>query len=324
MVVDVEQVDRLEVFAGGAWETYPPDPAFFEPLAVVTDRAVLVEWTARLATVRVADGVVVPALPGLSLVFLDADGDPIARVDLVTAQWVRSGPCDGLLAEAVPARLLEQFGATGRFGPARAAVDQRGALEPATELGRRLTEGFERAWPDVRPPGDELRFSPHWVRLHSLPGSRRLPADETDYQELLRRHLTVLGELAGSPTVVVVTCSWSAGPTPHPRSAPVQRLSPAAQYWRSVIADDSLPDEPTWTHLFAEEFDLEADRTRLATLLRVVADALTADVLITDENVSWLYRPYDGGADVHLADPARRDDLRARHADWLSGDPSGL
>lgn len=143
------------------------------------------------------------------------------------------------------------------------------------------------------------------MRVHSLPGSRRHAENEPDYAEIIRRHRTVLRELAasprpGEPDIIVVTCSWSAGPAPIPRSAPVEDISPAAGHWQSLLTDDD-PDSPVWTHLFAEKFRL-SDR-RLDQLLRIVADNQTAGILITDPNVRWLYHPYDSGADIITSTP---------------------
>lgn len=59
-------------------------------------------------------------------------------------------------------------------------------------------------------------------------------------------------------------------------------------------------------------------------LLRDTADDKVAGILITDTRLQRVHHPYDGGADVFLATSGERDQLRDRHADWLSGHPSGL
>jgi hypothetical protein len=59
-------------------------------------------------------------------------------------------------------------------------------------------------------------------------------------------------------------------------------------------------------------------------LLRAVADAEAFGVIIADEDLRWLYHPYDGGADVILPTTPERDRLKDRHRDWLSIHPTGL
>jgi hypothetical protein len=47
-------------------------------------------------------------------------------------------------------------------------------------------------------------------------------------------------------------------------------------------------------------------------------------VFITDTELRHIHHPYDGGADVILATPEERDQVRDRHAAWLSSHPTGL
>lgn len=137
----------------------------------------------------------------------------------------------------------------------------------------------------------------------------------------------MLGELLHSDKtstaeqLVLVTASWSAGPEPAAREPELPQVVPAATHWTSVLTDDSEPEQ-VWTHLWASETRLRGgDLTRL---LRLVADDETDGVIITTAEMSWLYAPYDGGADVIAATPGHRDQLRDRHQDWLSAHPSGL
>ncbi|MGX1915722.1 DUF3885 domain-containing protein [Streptomyces phaeochromogenes] len=58
--------------------------------------------------------------------------------------------------------------------------------------------------------------------------------------------------------------------------------------------------------------------------LRDIADDKVAGILITDTRMQRIHHPDDGGADVFLTTPDERDQMRDRHADWLSSHPSGL
>lgn len=129
-----------------------------------------------------------------------------------------------------------------------------------------LTAAWEGRWSGIRPIGHELSYAQpgRWIRFHSLPESKRYADTEAEYAEILA-------------------------------------TSGAAEHWRSVLTDDSLPDEPQWTHLFVQSMRL--DDERLSRLLRLVADDGTAGVIVADRDWRWLYHPYDGGADVgSLAD----------------------
>lgn len=121
-----------------------------------------------------------------------------------------------------------------------------------------LTARWTGAWGDCRPIGHELRGCLHdrWVRFHSLPGSKRYAVDEGEYAEILHRHLTVLTELLSRDglgverELLVVTASWSGGPAPTPREGELAGVLPAADHWISILTDDSVPGEETWTHLW--------------------------------------------------------------------------
>lgn len=190
--------------------------------------------------------------------------------------------------------------------------------------GRRLSELWQVEWPERRPISYELRGHDRWVRFHSLPESKRYADNESEYLELLRRHRAVLTDLATSTLtsdVLVVTASWSGGPTPMPRSAPLAAVFPDAVWWESHCTDDD-PDFPIWAHLWLDQCTL--DDPRLETLLRIVADDQTRDVLLIDPDLRWLYHPYDGGGDVHATTREQRDELKARYASWLPTNEAGL
>jgi hypothetical protein len=106
------------------------------------------------------------------------------------------------------------------------------------------------------------------------------------------------------------------------RAAELAGALPAAAYWTSVLTDDSVPGEETWTHLWVSAAPLRSEE--LPRLLRLVADDVTGGVIITTAEMGWLYAPYDGGADVIAASPGHRDQLRRGHKGWLSAHPAGL
>jgi hypothetical protein len=231
--------------------------------------------------------------------------------------------------EAETYRHLFQFGDTDcaecsrRIWFTPEAFTRAPGMPRPDEDGILLRSAWERRWPDQPPIAHHLRGNERWLRFHSLPGSKRYAENETEYAELLHRHRTVLTELeqlAPSPEpLVIVTCSWSCGPYPEPRRPPVTRTTPQAQYWFSVEPED---DSDTWTHLYVSRAMLRDPK--LEELLRVTADDVTAGVLIADPDFSWLYHPYDGGADLYPPDATTRHALRDSHPHWLSTHSSGM
>lgn len=165
------------------------------------------------------------------------------------------------------------------------------------------------------------------MRFHSLPESKRYAESDAEYEELLTRHSTLLRELSSSALTPsddlrVITVAWSDSPEQADRGSDLKSAFPEGHYWQSVAYDLSDPEYPVWTHLYVGSTALDAEDLR--SLLMLVADDGTRDVVICPPDVGWLYHPYDGGGDVIAPDHMTRAILRDRHANWLPDNPQGL
>ncbi|MFI7012945.1 hypothetical protein [Streptomyces sp. NPDC050164] len=185
-------------------------------------------------------------------------------------------------------------------------------------------------WRERRPSGPPIAhtfrstYADHWVRFHSLPGSKRYAESEDEYAIVLERYNTVLDELFTGQEVFVVTMDWSYTPTgPAGYPTPRSELHPRGlRWWTETDDDDPDPEFRIHTRLYAVR-----RRWRhgcVDDLLRAVAGEALVEVFITDTGLRRIHHPYDGGADVILATPTERDELRDRHAAWLSSHPAGL
>jgi hypothetical protein len=167
-------------------------------------------------------------------------------------------------------------------------------------------------------------FPDRWVRFHSLPDSQRYAATEDEYIEILRRRRTTLAELlrdeVGPSDMIAISASWSGGVEPTPRLPELEALLPA-NFWQTVMLDDSDPEYQSWVHLWVSSWRLDDPATDA--VFRLVADD-AAQLIVLSESFTWLYAPYDGGADVIARTSAERDRLKSAHAEWLSAHPTGL
>ncbi|WP_344657483.1 DUF3885 domain-containing protein [Catenulispora subtropica] len=197
---------------------------------------------------------------------------------------------------------------------------QRGSAVSAT-----LSTVWRERFGDRAPVAHELpaRFPERWVRFHSLPGSKRYATDAFERATVLHRHYLVLTELFAGREVFILTSTFSGAPHPPPRTRFDVRINPGAVRWRSFLSSEGTdPEFIAFTHVYAAYTpwrDGSLDR-----LLSAAAQWRTANVMIADGGLERLYHPYDGGADVLLADSVERNVLRDRHADWLSVHPSGM
>ena len=69
-----------------------------------------------------------------------------------------------------------------------------------------LTNFWHREFENFSPEAHNLKheYKDRWVRFHSLPESKRYPENEDEYSEVFRRHNTVLLELCGNVSKVLV------------------------------------------------------------------------------------------------------------------------
>ncbi|WP_375479364.1 hypothetical protein [uncultured Jatrophihabitans sp.] len=159
--------------------------------------------------------------------------------------------------------------------------------------------------------------SDRWVRFHSLPGSKRYADTDDEHQEVLRRHRTVLNELlAHQPveTLIVIGTDWDHRDL---MSGKTKQSMPGAWPWRQ------LPEDEYWERVRYIWVTSGLASEVLDRLLASVADD-RAKAIISDAELSWIYAPYDSGADVWLETRFERDLLRDRHEDWLSSRQDGL
>jgi hypothetical protein len=168
-------------------------------------------------------------------------------------------------------------------------------------------------------------YNNRWLRIHSLPQSKRYPESGWEYAELLRRHNAVASDVlgVGAPCAVLIYsgCNdrWSdnlgsvsgLGEGPLPRIAP---LPPELHEERDGIFEvpmcffgGATRWQPGWFDAFISATADDKVRGLLVELRR-----------------GQVYAPYDGGADLFFATKVERDAARQRYAAWLSSDASGL
>jgi hypothetical protein len=181
-------------------------------------------------------------------------------------------------------------------------------------------------FPDCEPVAHRLRaaFPTRWVRLHSLPESKRYPEDEDEYATVLERHNCILGELLGPERrAVLLTTGYSDTPDVFPPQPELRILDADAKLWRSVpMYDIDGFTDPSYWHVFASEWEWYPGLFN--PIVRLVADDVIRNVMVVATDCRWLLHPYDGGMDVILESPVTRERFRSAHRDWLSSRPDRL
>ena len=169
-----------------------------------------------------------------------------------------------------------------------------------------ILDSWRQAFPDVPPVGYLVRASypGRWLRIHSLPESKRYPGSEPEMNEVLRRHNAVAADVLGREGCALITGAYSGA---------------AAGAWSVSLQDTE--EEPYGLNLSVQSTTWEAGAHD--GLLRSVAEATSGPVLFYSVRTGQAYAPYDGGADLFFRDGASRDAGSGPFASWRSPLESG-
>jgi len=172
-----------------------------------------------------------------------------------------------------------------------------------TECRRWWSEHF----PDSPPVGFMLRqiYLERWLRIHSLPESKRYAETEDEYAELLLRHNIVATEALGEGSECYLIQGFWVEPNSGQDGWIVTILGEEQDLRFEVI-------ETIWS------------RNQHNALLREVADWKTANVVFASRDSWRIYAPYDGGADLIFCNGQERNERKQKYQAWLSAYPEGL
>jgi hypothetical protein len=152
-----------------------------------------------------------------------------------------------------------------------------------------------------------------WLRLHSLPGSKRYAEDDDERSEVRSRAWAAASEVLPS-----FSPGWLVVPTYGEEPPTIRQLSlNFEQGGRYTHAQLELPilvhvAQTTWPH---DGFEALIDE--------IARDALR--LAWFSEASGEVFAPYDGGIDLIVDSPSRAQALRRRFPrDWFSTHASGL
>lgn len=170
---------------------------------------------------------------------------------------------------------------------------------------------WESRFGSALPLGWSLRgmIPGRWVRIHSLPDSRRYPENQEDRGLLLRRHSAVADAVLGRGARCLLYVPRYLAPDEP--SGPVKLLSLEDLVFESWQV--KAPDFECSIHSASAFWDAG----KFEPTLLSVAEG-TERVLFLSLDTEQIYAPYDGGADLFLQSESQVREVRTRFAAWLS------
>lgn len=165
----------------------------------------------------------------------------------------------------------------------------------------------------------KIQYPTRWLRIHSLPSSKRYPANKNEEQLLLARQNQLFNDLIGSNNEFFIVIGLFDN----------QKMSKVySQYDFQQFAQIDLSKQfPTeydeishYTCLFSAHYWQDHNYDKM--LLDIANDNSRATFVSFTKNI--LIAPYDGGVDIIFATPKERNLYKERYQDWLSHRDDGL
>lgn len=194
-------------------------------------------------------------------------------------------------------------------------------------------EAFEKLWNLNYPEAAQIShlfkhcYSDRWFRIHSLPESKRYPANDGEWEIILARQNEIITDLLGLETSVLLVTGnydWTDGEAVDI----TQEIEVFKRYVFKKLDNIDLHK------INAQEFE-EVDFYRPAfaeiiwrpkmhdQLLREIAvDNVRAFFVSFDKNV--IVAPYDGGVDLIMKDVLTKNFYKNKYQHWLSWREDGL
>jgi hypothetical protein len=171
---------------------------------------------------------------------------------------------------------------------------------------------FARFWskkyPQIKPLnllfGKALHNS--WLRIHSLPESKRYADSEDEWEILYSRQNTIINDLIPTDANIQLVINW------------IDKKHYLFQMYKLIDIGTILEDEIKYKSYL---FETKWQTNKLNIFLNQIAeDQIRAFIIGND----CLISPYDGGVDIYYKDTETRDFYKLKYKEWLSKREDGL
>jgi hypothetical protein len=188
---------------------------------------------------------------------------------------------------------------------------------------------WKNSWSNALPISHSFRhtYPERWLRIHSLPESKRYPDTDEEWRILLDRQNSAITEVIGNGApIVLVTGEYDQeGMTQLHLLDAVDSIS----HFPFVRIDDidlhtARPEEYEKGLIYRPQFHQTVwlNNKFNAILKDIAEDSVRVFFLPMNKKIAVV--PYDGGIDFILEDQRSRDAYKATFGNWLSKRPDGL
>jgi hypothetical protein len=188
---------------------------------------------------------------------------------------------------------------------------------------------FNKYWdinyPESNPIGHELKsvYPNRWLRIHSLPESKRYAESENEYQIILNRQNKLISELIGENTGIIIVSGQYETELTNEISTELSDFGKFTKC-RTIELHKIYPEE--YEDDFFYDVYLRPDiwtRNSQNDLLKSIADDEFRAMLVCPKR-NCIVAPYDGGMDIIVESQEKRNELKDKYKDWLSEREDGM
>ncbi|WP_277559413.1 DUF3885 domain-containing protein [Acinetobacter beijerinckii] len=197
-----------------------------------------------------------------------------------------------------------------------------------------MSNSFQSQWdqfyPNNLPISHLLKhyFPQSWLRIHSLPESKRYADTPAEYELLLDRHNEIITDCFGDDASIFIVSGHYFTFSRNIKAYDPAFILPYKFHLEQEInlkqlnPEDYDDDEED---SFFRPYSIETiwqPKTHNELLRKIADDEVRAFMVSFEQNI--IVAPYDGGIDFIIFNDAKRHALRDKYKDWLSPREDGL
>ncbi len=190
-------------------------------------------------------------------------------------------------------------------------------------------EEFNKYWstnyPESNPIGHELKsvYPTRWLRMHSLPESKRYAESEDEYQTILNRQNKLIGRLFGENSEIIIVSGQYEMEFTEETSTVLSDYG-LFEKCRTIELHKIYPEE--YEDKFYYDVYIRTDiwkQNSQNELLKNIADDDFRAMFICPKS-KCIVAPYDGGMDIIVDSKEKRNELKVKYKDWISDREDGM
>lgn len=184
---------------------------------------------------------------------------------------------------------------------------------------------WNKEYPESFPINHELKFKypDRWLRIHSLPESKRYADSAEEYKILLDRQNQLINDLIGEKSEVVISFGLYSNDFTNDN---YKEQTDYGEFHKVLTIDlkkerlEENEDELYFDIYVKSENWENGNRDEM---LKAIADDEIRAMFVSPSS-KCIIAPYDGGVDVIVDSVEKRDSLKVKYKDWLSDREDGM